>query len=133
MSEANEQIIRDFLAKWSTRDAEAMAAMFAEDGVYDNVPEQAPMIGREAILAWLKGCLDVLSRIDVEILNIASKGEWVLNERIDDHIIGDRHMPLPVMNASRIVDGKIVMFRDYYCRETVKALGMSADAQAMPG
>jgi limonene-1,2-epoxide hydrolase len=127
MSEANEQIIRDFLAKWSTRDAEGMAAAFADDGVYDNVPDEKPMVGREAILAWLNGCFTVLSRIDVEILNISSKGEWVLNERIDDHIIGDKHMPLPVMNASRIVDGKIVMFRDYYCRVTVKDLGLSAD------
>ena len=124
MSEANEQIIRDFLAKWATRDAAGMAAAFAEDGVYDNVPDEKPMVGREAILAWLNGCFEVLTRIDVEMLNISSKGEWVLNERIDDHIIGDKHMPLPVMNASRIVDGKIVMFRDYYCRVTVKELGM---------
>jgi ketosteroid isomerase-like protein len=40
MSEANEQIIRDFLAKWETRNAEGMAAAFAEDGVYDNVPDK---------------------------------------------------------------------------------------------
>lgn len=124
MSEANEQIIRDFLAKWATRDAEGMAAAFAEDGVYDNVPDKQPMVGREAILAWLNQCFGTLSRIEVEILNISSKGEWVLNERIDDHIIGDKHMPLPVMNASRIVDGRIVMFRDYYDRVTVKDLGM---------
>jgi len=124
MSEANEKIILDFLAKWSTRDAEGMAAAFAENGAYDNVPDEKPMVGRETILAWLNGCFGVLSRIDVEVLNISSKGEWVLNERIDDHIIGDKHMPLPVMNASRIVDGKIVMFRDYYCRVTVKELGM---------
>jgi limonene-1,2-epoxide hydrolase len=125
MSEANEKIIRDFLTKWATRDAEGMAAAFAKDGVYDNVPDEKPMIGREAILVWLNGCFGVLSRIDVEMLNISSKGEWVLNERIDDHIIDDKHMPLPVMNASRIVDGKIVVFRDYYCRETVKELGLS--------
>ncbi|MDG2002045.1 MAG: limonene-1,2-epoxide hydrolase family protein [Novosphingobium sp.] len=124
MSEANEQIILDFLTKWSTRDAEGMAAAFAEDGVYDNVPDEKPMVGREAILTWLNQCLGVLSQIDVEMLNISSNGEWVLNERIDDHIVGDKHMPLPVMNASRIVDGKIVMFRDYYCRVTVKELGM---------
>jgi limonene-1,2-epoxide hydrolase len=124
VSEANERIIRDFLAGWATRDAEGMAAAFAEYGVYDNVPDQRPLVGREAILAWLNQCFGVLSRIDVDILHIASSGEWVLNERIDDHIIGDRHMPLPVMNASRIVGGEIVMFRDYYCRMTVKELGM---------
>lgn len=65
-----------------------------------------------------------LTRIDVEILHHAINGEWILNERIDDHIVGEKHMPLPVMNATRIVDGQIVMFRDYYCRKTVADLGI---------
>ena len=125
MSEANEKLVRDFLALWAVRDAAGMADCFAEDGVYDNVPEKKPMIGRAAIRAWLDMVFQHIDRIDVEMLNISSKGEWVLNERIDDHIALDgKHMPLPVMNATRIVDGEIVMFRDYYCRKTVAALGM---------
>jgi limonene-1,2-epoxide hydrolase len=124
MSSANEQILRDFLALWATRDAAGMAAMFADDGVYDNVPDNRPMVGRAAILAWLNGVMGHLTRIDVEILNISSNGEWVLDERIDDHVFGEEHKRLPVMNATRIVDGRIVMFRDYYCRETVRELGM---------
>jgi limonene-1,2-epoxide hydrolase len=124
MSSENEAVLREFLGLWATRDAAAMAAMFAADGVYDNVPEQRPMAGREAIRAWLDGVFAHLDRIEVEILTIASNGEWVLDERIDDHIKGTTHMPLPVMNATRIVDGKIVLFRDYYDRVTVKDLGM---------
>jgi limonene-1,2-epoxide hydrolase len=124
MSGANEATMRRFLALWSARDASAMADCFAADGVYDNVPDKKPMIGRAAIRQWLDMCFQHLTRIDVEILNIASNGEWILSERVDDHIIGDRHMPLPVMNACRIVDGKIRMFRDYYDRKTVAELGM---------
>lgn len=124
MSRTNEELMRDFLALWSTRDAEGMANCFAPDGVYDNVPEKKPMEGREAIREWLGMCFNHLTRIDVEILNIATNGEWVLSERIDDHIAGEKHMPLPVMNATRIVDGKFVLFRDYYDRVTVKELGM---------
>lgn len=124
MSVSNEETIRRFLALWSTRDANAMADCFAEDGVYDNVPNKNPMIGRKAIRQWLEMCFQHLTRIDVEILNIASNGERVLCERVDDHVSGDRHMPLPVMNASRIVDGKIKFFRDYYDRQTVTELGM---------
>ncbi len=124
MSTSNEEIMRRFLALWATRDAEAMVECFAEDGVYDNEPFKKPMVGREAIRQWLDMCFQHLTRIDVKILNIASNGEWILSERLDDHIDGDRHMPLPVMNASRIVDGKFVMFRDYFDRKTVKELGM---------
>lgn len=123
MSKANEDLLRHFCALWASRDAAGMEACFAEDGVYDNVPDEKPMVGRKAIRAWLDGCFSVLDRIDVDILNISSNGEWVLNERRDDHVIGDRHLVVPVMNATRIVDGKIVMFRDYYCRQTVKELG----------
>lgn len=124
MSQSNEEILRAFLALWSTRDAPGMADFFAEDGVYDNVPDKKPMVGPAAIRQWLEMCFEHLTRIDVEIVNIACNGDWVLSERLDDHIAGDRHMPLPVMNASRIVDGKIKIFRDYYDRQTVKELGM---------
>lgn len=124
MSESNEALLRRFLGYWATRDAEAMVACFAEDGVYDNVPERKPLKGREAIRAWLDMCFGHLTRIDVEIVNLAVNGEWVLCERLDDHVIGERHMVLPVMGAIRIVDGQIVTFRDYYDRKTVAELGM---------
>ena len=122
---SNEDRLRHFLARWASRDAEGMAECFAEDGVYDNVPDARPMVGRAAILAWLQGCFAHLSRIDVEFLSMASNGDWVLCERIDDHVVGDKHMRLPVANATRLKDGKIALFRDYYCRETVKELGIA--------
>lgn len=128
MTAPNEVLMRRFLSQWATRDADGMAACFAEDGVYDNVPDEAPMRGRAAIHAWLNRVFGMLSHIDVEVLSLAENGEWILSERIDDHVAGDKHMPLPVMNASRIVDGKIVLFRDYYCRQTVKDLGMGGEA-----
>jgi limonene-1,2-epoxide hydrolase len=125
MSKSNEETMRRFLAFWATRDSGAMADLFADDGVYDNVPEKKPMVGRDDIRDWLEMCFQHLTRIDVEILNIASNGEWVLCERIDVHVAGDRHMALPVMNATRIVDGKFKVFRDYYDRQTVKELGIA--------
>jgi len=124
MSESNEQLMRRFLGYWATRDAAAMVECFAPDGVYDNVPEARPMARREAIRAWLDGCFQHLSRIDVEILTLAVNGEWILSERLDDHIVGERHMKLPVMNAARIAGGKIQLFRDYYDRKTVTELGL---------
>ena len=124
MSTTNQDIIRRFLSLWATREPDAMVALFAEDGVYDNVPNRQPMEGREAIRQWMGFCFEHLTRIDVEILHMASDGEWTLSERLDTHIMGDKHMPLPVMNACRIVDGEIVMFRDYYDRQTVAELGM---------
>ena len=119
-----EGVVRQFLALWSSADAEGMAELFASDGVYDNVPMKRPLVGRQALLQWLNAVLNHISRIDVEILNISTNGEWVLCERLDDHVKGDTHMRLPVMNATRVVDGKIVMFRDYFCRQTCAEVGL---------
>ena len=124
MSQTNEELMRHFLKLWEVRDAEGMAACFAEDGVYDNVPDKKPMEGRAAIRHWLDIVFQHIDRIDVEILSMASNGEWVLSERRDDHVSGDKHMVVPVMNATRIVDGKFLVFRDYYCRETCRELGL---------
>ncbi len=120
--------MRDFLALWALRDAAGMADFFALDGVYDNVPDKAPMQGREAIGQWLEQVFGFLTNIEVDLLHITSSGEWVLSERIDDHIAQGRHMPLPVMNVTRIINGKFTLFRDYYCRKTVDELGISPQA-----
>lgn len=120
----NEATVRNFLALWATREWDAMADMFHPDGIYDNVPMQSPLEGREAVREWLKMVFSHLVRIDVEVINIACNGEWVLNERLDVHVFEDKTCPLPVMNAARIVDGKFVMFRDYFDRQTVAELGM---------
>ena len=112
----NEKIMRRFLAHWSTREWDAMAELFHADGIYDNVPMRSPMRGREAIRDWLIKVFAHLDRIDVEILHIATNGEWVLSERLDTHVRKGHPMPLAVMNAGRIVDGKIAMFRDSDCR-----------------
>ncbi|HET8710609.1 MAG TPA: nuclear transport factor 2 family protein, partial [Spongiibacteraceae bacterium] len=68
----NEKIIRRFLELWSTREWDAMADMFHEDGVYFNVPTNTPMHGREAVRDWLKKLFAHLTRIDVEIKHIAT-------------------------------------------------------------
>jgi len=133
MSISNEEVIRRILALWATRDAEAMAELFAEDGLYDNVPDRQPLVGRDAIRKWLTACFDHLTRIDVEVLNMASSGDWVLSERLDDHVKGGKHMVLPVMNASRLMHGKIIMFRDYYDRQTVAELGMDPEQSLVLG
>jgi limonene-1,2-epoxide hydrolase len=120
---AEEAVVRRMCELWATRDADAMAEMFAEDGVYHNVPDPQPMEGREAVRTWLRKVCEQLS-VEAEVLQVASDGEWVLSERLDTHVEGDRRMPLPVMNVSRVVDGKLALWRDYYDTQMVKDLGL---------
>jgi len=108
---------------WATRNADAMADLFAEHGVYHNVPNP-PMEGREAVRAYLRKVCERLG-VEAAVLHLACDGEWVLSERLDIHVEGDRRMPLPVMNVSRVVDGKLVLWRDYYDTQMVKELGLT--------
>jgi hypothetical protein len=39
------QIIRRFLALWATREPDAMASLWAMDGIYDNLPNNQPLRG----------------------------------------------------------------------------------------
>ena len=100
MSDNAESLVRKLYELWATRDAQAMANLFSEDCSYLNVPTNAPMVGRQAVLDWLGKVFHHLERIDVEVLHMISKDGWVLSERRDDHIFHDRTMPLPVMNAA---------------------------------
>ncbi|MGB8389005.1 limonene-1,2-epoxide hydrolase family protein [Mycobacterium sp.] len=120
-----EKAVRQMCELWGVPDADGMVAMFAEDGVYHNIPEE-PMAGREAIRSWLQiVCAQV--RVEADVLHLACDGEWVLSERLDTHVLGDKRIPLPVMNISRVVDGKLALWRDYYDTQMVRNLGLVAD------
>ena len=107
---------------WSAADSDDMAELFAEDGVYHNVPED-PMVGRGAVQAWLRMVCERL-RVEAEVLHLAHDGDWALSEGLDTHVEGDRRMALPVMNISQVVDGKLSLWRDCYDTQMVKNLGL---------
>ena len=56
-AEANDRMVRDFLAAWERRDTDHIVERFAEDGVYHSTP-LTPIVGREAIRAFVAGFAD---------------------------------------------------------------------------
>jgi limonene-1,2-epoxide hydrolase len=120
---AEESVVRRMCALWAARDADAMADLFTEDGVYDNVPSRRWMEGREAVRAYLRMVCQRLG-VEAEVVHLAGDGEWVLSERLDTHVEGERRMTLPVMNISRVVDGRLALWRDYYDIQMVRDLGL---------
>ena len=118
-----ETVVRRVLEQWALKDPQALVQFFADDGIYDNVPDEKPMAGHDAIRQWLSAVFKIC-RVEAEVLNIAANGEWVLSERLDTHIFSSGQWTLPVMNASRIVDGNEQIWRDYYCRKTIEQLGI---------
>ena len=118
------EVVRRFCAAWSNnRPTAELAAFFAEDAVYHNIPF-APVIGRDAIernivsfirpgKAAAPGVVPVES-IDFRIINIAANGPVVMTERVDVFKLPNKSFELPVMGTFEVRDGRIKAWRDYF-------------------
>ena len=57
----DDAMVREFLAAWERRDTDHIVGAFADDAVYHSVP-LAPIVGKEAIGAWVAGFEGVATR-----------------------------------------------------------------------
>jgi limonene-1,2-epoxide hydrolase len=106
-----EETVKAFVAAWSALDEARIYSLLAEDVVYHNIP-LAPVVGREAVRANLAAW--PVDECEWELLNIASRGDVVLTERIDRFRRGVDRIVVPVMGAFEVRDGLIVQWRDYF-------------------
>lgn len=113
MSRSNEQVIRDFCAAWSRKDADELLAYFTEDAVYHNIP-MPPVAGKAAIREIFGLFLPPSESIDWEMLNVAVAGDVVFTERVDRFVIGGSTVELPVAGVFELEDGLIRAWRDYF-------------------
>ena len=112
------EVVRRFCAAWSDNaKAAELAAFFADDAIYHNIP-LAPITGREAIAdnisSFIRPGPPGIERIEFRVLNIAADGPIVMTERVDVFTLPDRSFELPVMGTFEIRDGKIGAWRDYF-------------------
>lgn len=118
----NAAIIREFVAAWSRLDAAELAAYFAPDGIYHNMPASRVQ-GREAIQAFIAGFIKPWTATEWDLINIAASGDVVFTERLDRTRVGERTVDLPCCGVFEMQDGKIKVWRDYFDLQTyTKAL-----------
>lgn len=111
--EDNETVIRRFIADWSSLDPDLLVAYFTEDGVYHNMPMK-PVAGHAALRAFIAGFLRDWQKTDWEIVNLLSRGDLVMAERIDRTVAGGRPVELPCVAVFEMRDGRIAVWRDYF-------------------
>lgn len=111
--QSNEAIVRDFIAAWSRLDADEIVAFFAADGTYHNMMNK-PVSGRDNLRTFIDGFIKRWSATDWEILNIVSRDNIVIAERVDRTKIGDRGVDLPCCGVFEMEGGKIKVWRDYF-------------------
>ena len=113
-TENSEQIVRDFLGSWESRNLDTICDGFADDAVYHNVPVQ-PIEGIDGIRAVFQGFLDAFSAAKLDVVSLAAAPGLVLSERIDYFTMNDgRKVVLPVTGVFEVKNGKITRFSDYF-------------------
>ncbi|MGP0030196.1 MAG: limonene-1,2-epoxide hydrolase family protein [Acidimicrobiales bacterium] len=116
-----EQVVREFCAAVSQRDADVLRPYFSDDVVYHNIPMD-PAEGIEATMAVIDMFLGICEALAFEIHHLSSDGDTVLTERTDTFTMGGKTAPLPVMGAFHVRDGKITAWRDYFDMGQVTAI-----------
>ena len=112
------EVVRRFCAGWSENlGAAELAAFFAADAVYRNIP-LAPVTGREAIAnniaSFIRPGAPGVEGIEFRVINIAANGPVVMTERVDVFRLHDRSFELQVMGSFEVSLGKINAWRDYF-------------------
>jgi limonene-1,2-epoxide hydrolase len=108
------QIVTDFCNAVPRRNIEELVGFFSADAVYHNIPI-APVQGRDAIAATLRGFIDPATDAGFEVLALAANANKVLTERIDRFTINGKQIAIPVMGTFEIdAQGKISAWRDYF-------------------
>lgn len=108
------EIVTDFCNAVPRRNVEELVGFFSADAIYHNIPI-APVSGRDAIAATLRGFIDPATDAGFEVLALAANGNKVLTERIDRFTINGKQIAIPVMGTFEIdAQGKISAWRDYF-------------------
>ncbi len=111
--EANERIVRSFIEAWSRLEPVELAAYFADDGVYHNMP-MGPVSGRANVEKLIRGFIASWTETRWEIRSLLSAGNLVIAERIDRTRAGDKSVELPCVGVFELEAGKIASWRDYF-------------------
>ena len=109
----SEKTILDFIAAWSRLNVDEIVSYFAEDGVYHNMPTQ-PVKGHAALRQFIAAFLKMWSKTDWDILNIVSKGNVVIAERLNRTVAMGKNVNLPCCGVFEMENGKIKVWRDYF-------------------
>lgn len=109
----NERIIKEFFTAWSRLDAGELVQYFCKDGTYHNMPA-SPVSGHENLKAFISAFLKDWTSTEWDILNLISKGDIIIAERLDRTMVGDKAVNLPCCGVFEMENGKIKVWRDYF-------------------
>ncbi len=114
-----EETVRSFAQAWSRLDLDQVIGMLHPDIRYHNIPLE-PLSGKVAVGHYLRGS-GPFDSCRWTLLAIASTGERVLTERIDEMVVRGARITLPVMGIFVVSRGLIREWRDYFDLSSYRA------------
>ena len=119
MSEAeNRELAEALFAALEAMDWAAVAELFTDDGVYQDMPfetDSGGTVGRDGIIAKLEAGLSMLDRFEMGVTGIWVCGDNVVAERVEVWYHPDGTVAsLPVLCRLQIRDSKITHWREYW-------------------
>ncbi len=109
----HDTLVRDFVAAFDARDADALAPFLTDDVVFTAYGDQ-PVAGREAVLALWKGVFANFAEVRFETVHQAVDGDIVIAEQVHGLALSPgRLAPVRNMAVYELRDGKIAAWRDY--------------------
>lgn len=109
----NEEIVRDFIAAWARLDVDEIVAFFTLDGTYHNMMNP-PVSGHDNLRKFIGGFIKGWTQTTWDVLNIVSRDDIVMAERLDRTHLGAKRVDLPCCGVFELTDGKIRIWRDYF-------------------
>jgi limonene-1,2-epoxide hydrolase len=73
-----------------------------------------PVSGHENLRGFIGRFLKGWTATEWDIINIVSRGEIVIAERLDRTRLGDKKVDLPCVGVFEIQNGRIKVWRDYF-------------------
>jgi limonene-1,2-epoxide hydrolase len=114
-----DYVVRALIAALERRDIESAVAFLSQDVVYDTVPIGS-VTGPAAVRAALGRAIGGSERVEWVIHHQVSRGEVVMNERLDRFLADGRWIEVPVAGLFVLRDGRIALWRDYFDVETYR-------------
>lgn len=116
---ANDQLVREFIAAWEQRDSDFIIGCLTDDAVYHSMP-LSPIVGKEAIAAWVRG-FENIQPGRLEVHHQIATEDVVMNERTDRILLNGHPVTLPITGVFEIHEGRIRAWREYFDLAPAKA------------
>jgi limonene-1,2-epoxide hydrolase len=108
------------LAAWSRADLEAVASLFAEDGVFHCMMRQ-PIVGRSAFHRHLQTLQSFKpgNKVDIQVRHLGQGNGLVFAERLDRVQINGREGEIPAVGVFEVRNGEVTHWREYFDQATL--------------